>query len=247
MSNKLNYRVGQNMTFADFIVEGGSKAKTFRRDVEKLQEMGITPEVLTAYEQMLSELREIPTDTEMETEKMVAVDEKNKVADEIISKIKKISIAARQVYKNQSSKLNNYNSFDLSSIHERELVVISYQVARQTKENISDFSLYNITEADCDELLSKSVLYQEKLFEVNQKSGGRSHITRMRWEKSAEAYQEMMRICEIGKFIWADISEAHYNDYVIYSSPVSSKKSETEIETEEEDNFDGVPENDYNS
>jgi len=233
------------MTFAEFTIEAGKKAKTFRRDIEELKTMGVTTETLDQFEQKLNTLDSLSTDTEMETLKMVQVEEKNQLAAEIKKSIKKIIIAANQVYKDQISYLNNYNSYDYPNITEKELSVVGYCVARVTKSRINDFTIYGITIEECDRLISMCDEHKEQIFFVNERVTSRDLATEDRWIKAKEAYSEMMRLCEIGKFIWADVSEAHYNDYIVY--PNSSSENTDNSSEDNEDDFDGVPEYDFNS
>jgi len=74
----------------------------------------------------------------------------------------------------------------------------------------------------------------------------RDAATENRWTEANEVYTLMMDICNTGKFIWKDESEAYYNDYLVYKDSGNSNSTDnSNNETENEESYDGVPEYDY--
>lgn len=240
-------KIGSGFTFAELIMISGKMNKVFKRDEELLLKAGLTTEVLTSFEKKSSELQNIPSDLEMETLKMCATDEKNKLAGELKNELKRFTLLAKQVYAGKSRMLNIYTFKSPSKMSDCELSHNSWIVANFTKRNISDFDEVNISVADCDALIANQEVFKYKFIDINEKINERDDATEERWLRANEVYSEMMRISEFGKFVWENVSESKYNDYVIYPSSSNSEDKNTEETETEEDDFGGVPENDYNS
>jgi len=242
---KVTNKVGYSMTFEELIIEAGKKSKIFRRDETRLQEMGIMPEVITSFEQMTEALIDLPADIEMEAKKMKAVSEKNQTALQIRTVLKKFVHAARVVYKTQSYNLYCYN-LKIEALGDADLMKAAYTIARTTRENVGDFAAYNITAEDCDNLNVMQTTLRDQLYQIQMRIVERDAATENRWTKANEVYNLMMDICNTGKFIWKDESEAYYNDYIVYKNSGNSNTTDnSNNETENEESYDGVPEYDY--
>jgi len=238
-------KVGKSFTFAELIMKTATMGQVFRRDAEELSKFGIKLEVLTAFDEKSNELQTLPSDLEMQTLKMCATDAKNKLGEELREEIKRFVFIAKQVYGADNQKLYLYTIIAPSKLTDSSLSHQAWVVANITKNNIADFGEFNITDDDCSALIAMQEDFKMKFIEIDSKIKARDNATELRWTKANEIYKEMIRICEVGKFVWESVSEARYNDYVLYPNSGSSKVESTV--SDDEDNYEGVPEFDYNS
>jgi len=229
-----------SFTYAELLMKTAIMGSRFNRDREKFIEFGFPPELITDFEKNAIELNNLLSDLEMETFKMVAVENKNKTADEILTMLKRLIIYAKQVYEADSVDLKPYNIENPTKLSDAELSFQADILARYTKLNIADFTDVNLTEAFCDEMIAKNEIFKNQYADIKTKNKERDKATDLRWTKANEVYRQMMRICEIGKFMWEAESEADYNDYIIYPTSKSTqstklkKKAETEIDDDED-------------
>ena len=80
-------------------------------------------------------------------------------------------------------------------------------------------------------LKSPAEVMNKSFIDVDQQVVLRDSATENRWLIANEVYKQMAQYCEIGKFIWESVSEASYNDYVLYQTS-SSKTNNDENDTQ---------------
>jgi len=225
-------KVGNGFTLPEFILKSGEMSGLFRRDELRLAPYGISSQYLTDYEQKVAELRVVPSDIEMENYKMKATESKNLIAEDVRCGLKKIVFFAKQVYEQDSAALALYLIGNLSKLSDADLLHFASVLANLTKLNIADFANVEITAEFCDNLISKCDTLNMQYAVIKNKIRERDKATEQRWIKANEVYTQMMKICEVGKFIWESESEACYNDYVVYPNS-SSSTSTNEVVDEE--------------
>lgn len=216
---------GYSFTVAELIIKANIMKSLFRRDEQKFALLGVKAQDLMSYEQKIIELERLPSDLEMETFKMTATQSKRNLAGSLKADIKRLGFLAKLVYQADDLKLRPYFVETPSELTDMELSYHSDYLARTSKRNIADFVNVNLTEADCDEIIARQVAFKESFIDVNEQVVLRDSATENRWLVANEVYKQMAQYCEIGKFIWESVSEASYNDYVLYPNSSSSNSA----------------------
>ncbi|MCX6153292.1 MAG: hypothetical protein NT007_03945 [Candidatus Kapabacteria bacterium] len=86
------------------------------------------------------------------------------------------------------------------------------------REYLTDLTSVGLTDAMIDDLEDTAQLMEDSMNEIATAQETRDIKAVERIEKGNELYALVSRYCEIGKYIWEDVNEAKYNDYVIYGS-----------------------------
>jgi len=234
-------QIGTGFTLPEFILKSLEMKGLFRRDEIRLAKYGISPQMLELFEQNVAAIQTLPSDMEMETEKVIATEQKNQTGEELIMGLREIGFCAKQVYSADSADLKFYLPGRLTQLSDADLTFKVFHIASRAKKNIADFEEVGLTAEYCDNLISKIETFNNRYAAINDRILDRDKATEERWSKANEVYQQMMKICEVGKFIWETESEAYYNDYVVY--PTSGSKS-TVDNTAEDENQNTTPDGD---
>jgi len=222
-------KAGYDFTFPELKKKSLEMSGLFRRDEVKLNQFGVSSTRLTNYEQKVAELDSIPSDLETETNKMIATELKNNLADELRFGLRTLSVYAKCAYKFGSAQLYRYTNEAPSKLNDAEIALRVKVLADLSKNDIETLAPYGLTIEYCDALLAKRAEFEDLFVTIATKVAERDTVTELRWTKANEVYKELIQLCEIGKLIWEQESEAMYNDYVLYPSSSSSKTPEEEV------------------
>ncbi len=222
-------------TYPELLMKTSFMLDLFKRDEYKFNEFGFPSEMINEFEVNCEELNRQSSDLEMETKKMVAVQNKNKTADELLAMLKRLIIYAKQVYDADSYDLKPFIIENPAKLSDAELCFHADILARYTKSNIEDFKEVTNIEMFCNEMILKNETFKLQHAEIKTRIKERDKATEKRWAKANEVYKQMMRICEIGKFMWESESEAYYNDYLIYPNTKNNQSSKSKTKPEDED------------
>jgi len=233
MKSKNITKEGFNYTFPELVMRATEKSAQFKRDEVHFVGFGIPSSRIQNFELKVAELKTLPTDLEMEGNKMVSTELKQQLAQELRLRLKKLIVSAKTVYPEGSSKLRSYTIIDApSQLTDIELSFHVNTLERLTRLNINDFTEVGLTLEFCDSLFALQDSFYNQYADITIKIDDRDNATAIRWTKANELYKEMATLCEIGKTIFESVSEAHYNDYVLYPTS-SSTKNNVDDETPE--------------
>lgn len=214
-----------NFSYGELLTQSDEKSTYLNRDAAVLTPRGITPDRITAFDDLQTVFTNVPEDGTMQSLVSIAVQKRDDARTEIMLKVRDVvGVAALALGGTSSPEYRTFmygdiNELEPSAFHFRVDTICDRAVVYQTQLEAKGITADNITEI-------RSLLpnYKNLIKEVDLAKGNRDIVTEQRRIAANNLYEEMAAMCEIAKVYYQDRDEAHYNDYIIYSS---SKTAQT--------------------
>ena len=213
-------------SYAELNVLVNSKTSFAMRDSNEFAEYGYTNSKIQAIIAANQELAQLPSDKEMEGEKMLVTEQKDQLVDNLsLAAHKALTVVA------VSNPVNSafFRQFDIGSLtklNDAELIhevnkLIAVAEKYQSQLEADGMTLERIAELKSLRDQLSSVITQKNLAESE-----REITTEQRVVLANKLYRDTANLCNVGKSIWMDQSEARYGDYIIHKSSSSTTTDE---------------------
>jgi len=204
-----------------------------KRDMEEFKNFGYSEENAQQLEKDLKAFLDIPTDEETEGDRMIVTERKNKIQRDYQERVRELMIRVRSQFGKDSALNLQFGVHGLANLSDNALLRLSGRIARLAEIHLEELLPKGFTKEEFDSLNQLAGEFELALYEQDMAKAQRDIATDRRAKKASEIYKEISKICETGKEIWNDLSEAKYNDYIIYNTP-SGKPEKQYIEEAEE-------------
>ena len=203
--------------FTDAVLEqfADLTAANLTRDMAELAPRGITPDTVTALQALREALSTTPTDVEERGMVGEAVEAKDAARDAALVEARRLRTAAQNVFGEDSAKYRRFGFTGMDKLNEYPLVKALECFLRVGTALQPQLASEGIDAAFLDGFTAAIEAYDNSLDAVNIAEEARDAQTEDRVEKGNTLYKEIVRVCNIGKDVFAPVSEAIYNDYVI--------------------------------
>ncbi|MCX6154618.1 MAG: hypothetical protein NT007_10695 [Candidatus Kapabacteria bacterium] len=115
-----------------------------------------------------------------------------------------------------SSQVRKFDAGDMTKQDDKRFLTTCRFGVGIAREYLTDLTSVGLTDDMIDDLEDTAQLMEDAMNDIATAQETRDIKTVERIEKGNEIYALVSRYCEIGKYIWEDVNEAKYNDYVIY-------------------------------
>ncbi len=203
--------------------------KTYARDAGEFTNFAVTGKDMTAFSNILKELREIPDDSEFDIRRQELSIDKNKAKDLLAGDIREVKVRLKLTLGDASVKLRHLRQYDLSRVNDEQIMIVARKALRIAKQEIESLKSRGYNQKNITLLEAHYDAYDELLDSYSLALQTRDEKREQRVHLGNKVYSHLVEFCEIGRVIWQSESEAKYNDYIIYNS---SSKSNTEEEEE---------------
>jgi hypothetical protein len=213
------------ITFAELEQLGDSANSRIEEDSAILETYGIDDDFKTLLTDKTQELKDFPTDEEMEGDVMDQTETKNKLADSVKVSIRSIMVRVKQVFKEDSGEYVRFGTKNLGLLKDLELVKCGFRVVRRATEYLGQLEAKGLTQAMIDELESYVTQFDQAIDDQQDAALMRSCVTINRLILANSLYAMITELYDCGKDYWASRNAAKYKGYVIYDVPPAKKKS----------------------
>jgi hypothetical protein len=205
------------MTFPELYAESRKKLLAMRRDESEFAAFNVTAADIDAFEDLIGEFMNLSDDEEMLNQISIATDNKDAVREEIYVKLRDLRARAKVVYAADKAKFKTFTVANMTLLNDEELLFGSRAAAVNAREDLTELAAAGLTAAMIDALDAKNDEFEKAMQAKQAAVAAREAETATRTKKFNELYSLLTKYCGIGKAIWGDRSEAHYNDYLIYT------------------------------
>ena len=217
-----------NFSDARLVNLTNEKINFAERDETQFTQYGFTPIHRTALQTFCDNFENLPDDMEFESDKMIATEEKQEARQKLEIWTRQIMQRVETAFGLKSGQYRRFGTKGLSKQSDDQLHKTGNRVVRCANHYFSQLSAFGLTQAMINGYRDLVQLYEERLEVVKDKISDRDIATQQRIEMGNTLYSRLMGMCGMGKTIWEDASEAHYNDYVIYNTPSGTNEAEEE-------------------
>jgi len=215
-----------NTSQGEMLNNGDSVAYAVERDIELFSTFNFSSQRVVSFKNLLSDYQHFPGDQTLLNVQMVATEAKNQNRKDLLSELKVLRICAGLVFGDDSLSYYLFRFDKLRNISDSELLLVAAQMAIEATKCFNELSTYGYKQANIDNIIALNNSFDEKISIASQKIIDRDVATYERTLLANKVYDEFKIICEIGKSIWSDEGDAHYNDYVFSNS---SSNNDTEL------------------
>jgi hypothetical protein len=210
MENLRNYVItdGELKQFADII------AINVNRDLVDFNRRGVTSATVDNLKALATDFNDYPTDQEYHGPEIVANEEKEELAKQIMTQARIIRSMAREKYHGKGI----YELFGfrkLNNATEDGLYRLSNRIVRSANKLKAELQPLGLTDEMINNLNTLANNYNTAIELRNQKAEERIYATQVRIQKGNALFAEISRLCLIGQSLYIDSNEAKHNDYII--------------------------------
>lgn len=199
--------------------ECDSKAKSITRDILKFNARGVTAATVTAFSTLSTNFGNLPTDEELKADVSQATLDKDTAAENQKIAIRSIRTMAANKYGEGSPKYKKFGFKDMGTLNDNDLHRLGKRVVRVAPGSLSDLNLEGLNAALIASLNGLVTIFDNAIDAKDDAVNNRDIKTQERIDSGNVLYKELVRLCNIGKDLFASTDAARYNDYIIYDEP----------------------------
>ena len=188
------------------------------RDTAEFAARGVVAADITALEAKGNEFEAFPTDAEYQGLVTIATEDKDADRAQLEVDIRNITDRAMLKWGAKSGRYKRFEVKNLTNFGDKDLLFAARRVVRIGTIYLADLAAEGLTQAMLDALTALAQDFEDKLNDLRDAIAERDEKTEERITLGNELYALVSKYCEIGKVIWKEVSEAKYNDYVIYKT-----------------------------
>lgn len=224
---KRKYRV----TDGDLITISNRVLNAANRDITEMSAYGIDAAKLADVEAMISDFMDLPTDPELSGLMQEKTAEKNNLRKEATRHVLKEIMQRVEMEFGLNSP--TYARFKVGKIHnasDGDFLRMLGRIFRLSGELQSDLAGRGLTEPMILAIEDYENGFHQALKDQDKAIDDRDQAVETRITQGNAVYEELVTIADLGKRLWADESEAKYNDYVLYATtPAAETAMEGEV------------------
>lgn len=205
-----------NFSQAYLITIAGQKRNFAERDLDDLAKFNVTASTIAAIEAVIEEAENYPDDIELE-QLHKAAGEKEEAAGMVLKEaIRDIMLRAENVYGVNSAKYRRFGTKGLANLTETQLNKCAGTVIRVAKAVLAELTPKGLTIEEINALEILKQQFKKAGEDHDDAIANRDITTEERTLLHNKLYAMVVEVCNTGQQVWANKSEAKYNDYIIY-------------------------------
>lgn len=218
------------MSYADLMQLGDKADDLITRDLVELTPYGVDATFQSDLATMTQELKDFPTDEELQGDVSDLTETKDAAADAVKVDIRSIMVRAKNGFGESSAKYRRFGTKGMDDMTDNDLVKCGKRVVRTATLFLTQLASKGLTATMISDLNDKVTIFDDAIDAQDDAIRLRDTATEDRLELGNELYKKIVELFDFGKDYWVTRDEAKYNDYIIYeggSSPGSNIKSGT--------------------
>jgi hypothetical protein len=188
------------------------------RDMVQFTDRGFTPVKRTELVTAINTFSGFATDEQLNGIKVAITITKDTDRNALERQMRGIFLAARTVFGEASGAYREFGNADLKHQTEAELVRNAKMMVTTTTKYLTNLATEGITLAKVSALDTLKTNFDNSIDLQTQATYNRDNATEQRAILANNLYTLVIKYNDIGKDIWAEVSEAKYNDYVVYDT-----------------------------
>lgn len=217
---KFNFTYGKLKQIADNMVQ------LIDRDIAEFTDRGFTPARRAELIAQINTFVSMPNDEQLDGQKQIATENKDLARQNLEVDMRKIINMVRVSFPNSSAHQQEFGNFDLSRQTDEELVRNANIMKISATNYLSTLSTEGLTTAKITQLGTLTQALDNAIDAQTQAINRRNVTTEKRRTEANKLFDMVSKYSEIGKAIFADVSYAKYNDYVIYNTATGTNPDE---------------------
>lgn len=205
-----------NFGDAHLITEANRVLDCINRDINEFTLRGWNPTEAQTWNQLTNDFDIMPTDDELEGIKMEKTATKDEKRNLVENHCRNIMNMVTKKYRNNPARIRRFGEQSFSQMTDEQLLRASKHVFRTATTFLTDLQSEGLTNAILDDFKQTYIDFDEAISDQKEAISDRDVATEERVEKGNALYEFIAAWASVGKTIFYTVSEAKYNDYVMY-------------------------------
>lgn len=203
--------------FSDGVLEqlGDKTHANIIRDLTTLAARGVTATTAANLLTLVNDFKGTTTDEEARAAINDAVLTKDDERNNLNSLVSRLRTAVANKFTESSPRYTRYKFKNVKDERENDLVRLLKSMQRIALAQQTALASEGIDATFLADFLAAIIVFDDALDAVDKAKEDRDNLTEQRIDTANVLYKEVARLCNIGKDVFAPISESRYNDYVI--------------------------------
>jgi len=221
---------GFKMSLAELNGISLEKLAFAERDIEKFGLYGYTTETLNSIRAKQQLFSNTEQDDQLMARQVLISETKKQVSAELRTQAKQINVMIDLVYGRTNPEfVNHFTIKELSKISIPELINEATKLVAMAREYQNSLIVIGLTPETINTVEQLIAQLNDVTTSHKISMAKRDLATANRYNNANDLYNSIVDLCKIGRAVWMDESEAHYNDYVIYENQYSTPEVTEEI------------------
>lgn len=195
-----------------------------KRDMEQFKGYEYDAHRLKGFHSRCLKFVEGPDDDELLGDQMVVTDKKYESAEKVRHQIRSVMTRVRAKFSNRTGRYRKFGTQKIGDMTDAQLLFCGRRVIRVARAQWPFLEETGLNETHLKRLADACKAFETAMNIQQDKVADRDIAVEARIDVGNVLYDEMIRVCDIGKDIWAETDRAKYDAYCIYESNNEQKK-----------------------
>lgn len=210
-----------NFSQAYLITIAGQKRNFAERDLEDFTKFNVTAATIASIDALIEEAENYPDDIELEQLQKEAGEKEEAAGKALKNAIRDIMLRAENTYGANSAKYRRFDTKGLANLTETQLNKCAGTVIRVATEVLADLAPKGLKIEEINALAVLKQQFKKAGEDHDDAIANRDIASEERTILHNKLYAMIVELCNTGQQVWANKSEAKYNDYIIYDEPAT--------------------------
>lgn len=201
------------------------------RDIAEFTDRGYTPARRAELVAQINTFINTPSDEQLDGLKQVATENKSLARQNLEIEMRKVISIVKLSFPNSPAHQQEFGNFDLSHCTDEELVRNANIMKASATTYLSTLAAEGLTAAKISQLGTLAQTLDNAIDAQTQAINKRNITTEKRRTEANKLFDLISKYSETGKAIFADVSYAKYNDYVIYNTTTGESDTPAPTDT----------------
>lgn len=195
-----------------------------KRDLEHFKAYEYDAHRLKGFHDRCKKFVDVPDDDELLGDQMVVTDKKYESAEKVRHAIRSIMTRVRMKFSNRTGRYRKFGTQKLGDMTDAQLLFCGRRVIRVARTLWPFLEETGLNESNLKRLSDACQAFETAMNIQQDKIADRDIAVESRIDIGNLLYDEMIKVCDIGKDIWAETDRTKYDAYCIYESNNEQKK-----------------------
>lgn len=214
-----------NYPDADLHLQCLEKLRSAHQDLKHFEQYGYGVEKMIAFKAKCDRFRDLPDDDELLGDQMLLTEKKYKGADKLRGAIRSLMTRVEMKFNNRTGRYRKFGAAKLGDMTDAQLLFCARRVVRVARQQIDFLDEVGVNENILGKITTAAQEFENALNLQQDKVADRDIGVERRVEQGNVIYDELIKLCNIGKDIWDNKDKAKYELYCLYESNNEQKKA----------------------
>ena len=189
-----------------------------KRDLEKFKEYSYDGRRLKGFYDRCQKFIEGPDDDELLGDQMIVTDKKYETSEQVRHAIRSVMTRVRMAFSNRTGRYRKFGTQKIGDMTDAQLLFCGRRVIRVARAQWPFLKETGLNESHLEKLANACKRFEQAMNIQQDKIADRDIAVESRIDIGNILYDELIKVCDIGKDIWAEVDRAKYDAYCIYES-----------------------------